>query len=52
VVAIAIFGLVSATLASLFVENDTKDDYAEIQAQMSRLEAKLDDLLAAQNQAS
>jgi voltage-gated potassium channel len=50
VVGIAVFGLVSATLASLFVENDTKDDYAEIREQMGRLESKLDELLATQNQ--
>ena len=43
---IAVFGLVSATLASLFVENDTKDDYADIRDQMSRLESKVDALLA------
>ena len=47
VLGIAGFGLVSATLASLFVENDTKDDYAEIRDQMSRLEAKVDALLLA-----
>ena len=43
---IAVFGLVSATLASLFVENDTKDDYEEIRDQLLRVEAKLDALLS------
>jgi hypothetical protein len=38
---------VSATLASLFVENDTKDEYEDIRNQMSRLEAKMDELLEA-----
>ena len=27
-----LFGLVSATLASLFVENDTKDEYEDIRS--------------------
>ncbi len=45
VLGIAVFGLVSATLASLFVENDTKDEYEDLSEQMSRLEAKIDKLL-------
>ena len=46
VLGIAVFGLVSATLASLFVENDTKDDYEDIREQLVRVEAKLDALLS------
>ncbi len=45
ILGIAVFGLVSATLASLFVENDTKDEYEDIRDQMTRLEAKMDKLL-------
>lgn len=47
ILGIAVFGLVSATLASLFVENDTKDDYEDIRDQIGRLEAKVDALLEA-----
>ena len=36
VLGIAVFGLVSATLASLFVENDTKAEYEDLREQMGR----------------
>jgi voltage-gated potassium channel len=38
---IAIFGLVSATLASLFVERDTEEDMDDIRSDLARLEEKL-----------
>jgi hypothetical protein len=48
---IAIFGLISATLASLFVESETKDEYEEMRDQLARVEAKLDALLGERSQA-
>ena len=45
VLGIGVFGLVSATLASMFVANDTQDDHEDLREQMNRLESKLDDLL-------
>lgn len=42
VLGIAVFGLVSATLASLFVEGETQDEYEELREGLSRLEAKID----------
>jgi voltage-gated potassium channel len=44
---IAVFGLVSATLASMFVENSVESESDEMRAQLTRVEAKLDALLAA-----
>jgi voltage-gated potassium channel len=46
ILGIAIFGLVSATLASYFIESDTKDEYEDVREQLTRLEAKLDALIA------
>lgn len=45
ILGIAIFGLVSATLASLFVESGSRDEYDELRDHMNRLETKLDALL-------
>jgi voltage-gated potassium channel len=47
ILGIAIFGLVSATLASYFIESDTKDEYEDVRDQLARVEAKLDALLKA-----
>src|SRR4029079_13697214 len=44
-VGIAIFGLVSATLASLFVERDAEEETDELRADITRLEQKVDRLL-------
>jgi voltage-gated potassium channel len=41
---IAVFGLISATLASLFVESDTREEYEEVLERLDRLEAKIDSL--------
>jgi voltage-gated potassium channel len=46
ILGIAIFGLVSATLASYFIESDTNEEYEEMRTQLARVEAKLDALLA------
>jgi voltage-gated potassium channel len=46
ILGIAIFGLVSATLASYFIESETKDEYEEMRDQLARVEAKLDALLS------
>lgn len=46
ILGIAIFGLVSATLASYFIESETKDDNEEMREVLARVEAKLDALLA------
>ena len=45
ILGIGIFGLVSATLASMFVSSETQDGHEDLRAQMSRLESELDDLL-------
>jgi voltage-gated potassium channel len=44
-VGIAIFGLVTATLASLFVERDAEEEAESIRADIARLEDKLDRVL-------
>jgi|tagenome__1003787_1003787.scaffolds.fasta_scaffold20861241_2 voltage-gated potassium channel len=44
-VGIAIFGLVTATLASLFVERDAEEEADSIRADITRLENKIDRLL-------
>jgi len=44
-VGIAIFGLVTATLASLFVERDAEQEADSIRADIARLEDKLDRVL-------
>lgn len=44
VVGIALFGLVSASLASLFVQAETKDEYEDLAAKINRLEDKIDRL--------
>jgi hypothetical protein len=46
ILGIAIFGLVSATLASYFIESETTDEYEEVREQIARVEAKFDALLA------
>jgi voltage-gated potassium channel len=46
ILGIAIFGLVSATLASYFIESDAKDENEDVREQLTRLEAKLDALIA------
>jgi voltage-gated potassium channel len=46
ILGIAIFGLVSATLASYFIESDTKDEYEDVRDQLARVETKLDALIA------
>jgi voltage-gated potassium channel len=43
---IAVFGLVSATLASMFVEKSVESENDEMREQLTRVEAKLDALLA------
>ncbi len=45
-VGIAVFGLVTATLASLFVERDAEEEADSIRADIARLEDKLDRVLA------
>jgi voltage-gated potassium channel len=45
VIGIAIFGLVSATLASLFVEKEAEQDIETLRSDITRLEEKLDRLL-------
>jgi voltage-gated potassium channel len=45
VLGIAIFGLVSATLASLFVERDAEEEVDTLREDLSRLETKVDRLL-------
>jgi voltage-gated potassium channel len=42
---IAIFGLVTATLASLFVERDAEEEADSLRADIARLESKVDALL-------
>jgi hypothetical protein len=37
---------VSATLASYFIESDTKDEYEDVREQLARVEEKLDALIA------
>jgi voltage-gated potassium channel len=44
VLGIAVFGLVSASLASLFVESEARDDYQELRDHLSQLETKIDTL--------
>lgn len=43
-VGIAVFGLIAAALASLFVESENHDDHNELVQRMARLEAKIDAL--------
>jgi voltage-gated potassium channel len=43
---IAIFGLISAALASLFVESESRDENKDVHEHLGRLEAKIDALSA------
>jgi voltage-gated potassium channel len=45
---IAVFGLVSATLASMFVEKSVESENDEMREQLTRVEAKLDALPSAE----